>query len=85
MSTTTVEYVHGYEAKVVPTSYPPHGLNGMGYGNKITTDYMIRLAGEKVWRRVYTIQWSNNGSQYITVKGKNLYLVGTELEVALGH
>lgn len=43
-----------------------------GYGSKIPTSKMVRLTGEKVWRRVYVRIYSNVGTSYILVKGKQV-------------
>lgn len=45
-----------------------------GYGRKLTTTRVIRIHGEKVWRRVYTMIFSNAGSAYVIIKG-TIYFV----------
>jgi hypothetical protein len=50
------------------------GQRADGYGRKISTDYMLRFEGEKRWRRVYCVQFSNCGTCYVVVQGERLYL-----------
>jgi hypothetical protein len=54
----------------------PHHLCGLswtatGYGGKIPSTRMIRIEGEKVWRRVYVMVYSNSGTAYVVIKGQN--------------
>jgi len=41
-----------------------------GYGNKLRTSRMIHYVGR--WRRVYCRCYSNSGTCYIIVKGKEI-------------
>lgn len=41
-----------------------------GYGSRIPSSKMIRLPGDKRWRRVYVCLWSNNGTAYVEIRGK---------------
>lgn len=41
---------------------PPHGQGEDGYGQQISTPYLVRLNGKGPWRRVYCTCWSNAGS-----------------------
>jgi hypothetical protein len=43
-----------------------------GYGNKLHTTRMIQYAGR--WRRVYCRCYSNSGTCYIIVNGKEQYV-----------
>lgn len=36
-----------------------------GYGRRIPTRYMVKLPGNKRWRRVYRCQISNAGTCYV--------------------
>ena len=45
-----------------------------GYGDKITTDLVIKVKGETRERRVYCICHSNAGANYILCKDGRLYL-----------
>lgn len=57
------------EAKESPMAHHLAGLSwtATGYGERIPTPYMIRVAGR--WRRVYAFQISNAATLYI---GRNL-------------
>ena len=80
----------GYVLKVKPV--PRRGIlqlapgqNQDGYGDRISTDYMIRDPNDKDpkrWYRVFCICWSNSGSHYIERRGLRLWLKGHELEDA---
>ena len=58
------------------TDAPRWGMTADGYTLRsgAPTCWMIRLQGEKTFRRVMCIQMSNAGSCFIKVKGKRLYL-----------
>lgn len=45
-----------------------------GYGEKIPTDWQVIIAGEKKWRKVYAICWSNVASHYIMLDGKREFI-----------
>lgn len=49
-----------------------------GYGNRIPTEHVVKLPGEKIWRRVYVCIWSNSGTAYVDVKGDWVVIVGGE-------
>jgi len=61
-----------FEIKDAPLWFHLAGLQetASGYGSKLTSARMIRFEGEKIWRRVYYVQWSNSGSPYVIVKGE---------------
>ena len=50
------------------------GQNQDGYGKKITSDIMLQVVATKKRYRVYTICFSNAGSNYVIVKGQRFYL-----------
>ena len=50
------------------------GQSQDGYGDKITTDIVIKVKGEARERRVYCVCHSNVGSHYILCKEGRLYL-----------
>lgn len=50
------------------------GQNQFGYGNKISTDYQVRIEGERNPYRVYAICWSNVVSHYIVRRGVTLFV-----------
>jgi hypothetical protein len=66
-----VEYLN--EADVVGTrqSKAPLNYSRTGYGPKIGTSWEILLTDGR-WRRVYVMIWSNSGTAYIIVRGRNL-------------
>jgi hypothetical protein len=45
-----------------------------GYGRKIPTSKMVRLPGDKRWRRVYCCIYSNIGTCYV-VRGKDWIVI----------
>ena len=53
----------------VPVFYP-----ACGYGRKIPTQHMIKLADNR-WRRVYVCQYSNAGTAYIQTKQEKFLIV----------
>jgi hypothetical protein len=61
----------------------PRGMDQYGYGDKITTTYMVRLADDERWRRVYAICYSNVASHYVIVNGAVKYLHDWALEDAI--
>lgn len=54
------------------TDTPRRGQTVSGYGGAIPTRYMIRYLG--VWRRVYTMVYSNSGTPYVKVHGATVVL-----------
>ncbi len=55
------------------------GQNAHGYGDKISTDYMVRINNR--WRRVYCICHSNAGSLYVLEGKERLFIRDTEIQV----
>lgn len=55
------------------TTEPPVLRTRSGYGGKLANDAMLQLDGKR-WHRVYTVCWSNAGSDYVFVKGERHYL-----------
>ncbi len=51
-----------------------YGKGVDGYGKKIATRWMVKLAGEKRLRRVYAICYSNVASHYVEIMGERFYL-----------
>ncbi len=55
-----------------------HKLNlsytATGYGRKIPTRNLVRLPGDKKWRRVYCCIYSNSGTCYV-LKGKDWVVI----------
>ena len=54
------------------TEQPRYGMAADGYTLKTgaPTSLMIRLAGEKRWRRLMIWQFSNAGTLFVRIKGK---------------
>ena len=50
--------------KKTPTPRSPYRTC---YGRKIPTQHMIRLKGERHWRRVYVACFGNAGTAYVSV------------------
>lgn len=50
------------------------GQSPSGYGSKIPSDYMIHFEGDPLnrWYRVYTMIYSNVGTNYVIRKGEKL-------------
>lgn len=59
------------ETKQTPT--PRWGMAADGYtlSSGAPTSYLIRLEGEKIWRRVMCVQFSNAGTLFIRMNGEN--------------
>ena len=51
----------------------PLSRSQTGYGSKEATSWLLQLDGKK-WYRVYVMIYSNSGSAYVIVNGKNLFL-----------
>ena len=53
---------------------PRYGMTREGYTKRsgAPTSTMIRLEGEKRWRRVMVWQFSNAGTCFVRVRGQNL-------------
>ncbi len=67
-----------YEVADRPLEWQKHGLQqtASGYGRKLTSTRVLRIAGEKLWRRIYVICYSNAGTSYVLIKGIPHYLKG---------
>lgn len=50
----------------------PRSTSVTGYGPKLPTPYMFRIANR--WHRVYVVNYGNAGSSYVLIKGKAHYL-----------
>ena len=62
---------------------PPsrYGMTVDGYTRRsgAPSSYMIRLAGERRWRRVMIWQFSNVGTAFVRVKGQALIISDADL------
>lgn len=58
------------------TATPRYGMTAMGYSVRsgAPTSYMILLEGEKRWRRVMVLCFSNCGSLFVRVAGQRLFI-----------
>lgn len=63
-----------YDKIEVSQRHANYGRNACGYGNRIATPYLVRLAGNGPWRRVYAVCHSNVASHYVVVKGQAYYV-----------
>lgn len=62
------------------TILPPNPY-AMGYGKAIPTAHMVKLKGDRNWRRVYTMLYSNAGSPYIKFGKDKRFLDGDSCAV----
>lgn len=58
------------------TKRPNYGIAADGYTVKsgAPTSYMVRLEGEKRWRRVMELCFSNASTNFLNIKGKMVVL-----------
>lgn len=49
-----------------------YGQTASGYGRKLPTQYMVNYIQR--WRRVYVMQFSNSGSTYIIIGGREVFI-----------
>lgn len=67
-----IDYLNESQVADVRRGEAPRHYSASGYGNKIPTQWEIKIGSR--WHRVYVIQWSNAGSAYVIVGGKRLFL-----------
>ena len=60
------------DARITET---PRNPSASGYGPKIPTRYMLKIANR--WHRVYMAQYGNSGSAYVVLRGQDYYLAGS--------
>lgn len=70
---TTITYLDSDDVLDKRQTPTPADRSRSGYGKKLPTSWQLQLK-DKRWRRVYVMQWSNSGSAYIIVGGKNVFL-----------
>ena len=60
--------IEDLESKDAPLWWQEKGLSytASGYGRKVPTTRMVRLPGDRRWRRVYCAIFSNAGTCYVT-------------------
>lgn len=54
------------------TETPRYGVTALGYSKRsgAPTSYLIRLDGEKIWRRLMCWQFSNAGTLFVRINGR---------------
>lgn len=60
------------KTKLLPWQERGLSYTATGYGMKIPTSRMVRIAGDKRWRRVYCTIYSNSGTCWIIIKGERV-------------
>ncbi len=63
------------------TEAPRWGMTVFGYTVRsgAPTSMMVRLKGEKRWRRLMVLQFSNAGSCFLRVRGEMLFVSDCDL------
>lgn len=76
-----VDYLTTPIAASKQTAPPRYGMTRDGYSVRsgAPTSWLVRLAGEKRWRRVMVWQFSNAGTAFVRVGGKPLVLAESDL------
>ena len=66
-----VEYLEKEVVEMKNTPTPQYGMTAEGYScqSGAPTSWLIRLEGEKIWRRLMVWQYSNIGTLFVRVKG----------------
>ncbi len=69
----TVEYLEKKIVAVKDTNVPRYGVTVFGYSvnSGAPTHKMIRLEGEKIWRRLMCWQFSNIGTCFVRINGQS--------------
>lgn len=69
-----VDYLETPIAEVRVTERPRYGMAADGYTLRsgAPTSRLVRLEGEKIWRRLMVWQFSNAGTAFVRVRGKCL-------------
>lgn len=72
----TLKYLDKKIVDLKRTHRPQYGMSANGYTHRsgAPTNVMIKLEGDRIWRRVMCIQTSNVGSFFIKMKGSNYYI-----------
>lgn len=58
------------------TKIPSWGIRSDGYTqrNGAPTSWLVKLKGEKIWRRLMVFCFSNSGSLFLKIKGKRFFV-----------
>lgn len=69
-----VQYLETDIAEAKQTDTPRYGMAADGYTLKsgAPTSWMIRLDGERIWRRLMCWQFSNAGTLFVRIAGEAL-------------
>lgn len=62
---------------------PRSGHTASGYGSKIPTGYMVQLDGDKRWRRLYAICYSNVATFFVVVTGERVIVRDADIPDAV--
>ena len=70
----TVKYLATTIIEAKQTDTPRYGTTAMGYSvpSGAPTSWLIRLDGEKIWRRLMCWCFSNVGTLFVRIKGESL-------------
>jgi hypothetical protein len=77
-------YFEDEEIKVVVKHYREFKPRKSGYGNKLPTDWRVKLSNGR-WYNVYAICYSNSASHYSIVGGEKVFYKDYQLEVTNGN
>ena len=71
-----INYLETPIESVKETDTPRYGICADGYTRKsgAPTSKMVKLKGEKIWRRLMVICFSNCGSLFLNIKGKRYFI-----------
>jgi hypothetical protein len=71
-----MNYLETPIAAVRRTETPRYGMAADGYtlASGAPTSLLVRLEGEKRWRRLMCIQFSNAGSVFLRIKGERVFV-----------
>ena len=79
-----IRYADPITAVRTDPAAPRYGRTASGYGRKIPTRYMVKVASTahpNRWRRVYVMQYGNAGSAYVVVEGQKLFVPDNVLDI----
>lgn len=76
-----VKYLTSKIAEMRTTDTPRYGMAADGYTLRsgAPTSKLIRLEGEKLWRRLMVWQFSNCGTLFVRIKGAPLVVCECDL------
>lgn len=73
----SVKYLRDVHPEFVikPNMFSSRRKTSDGYGDRIPTDWGVRIGTEKRWRRVWATCWSNVASHWIAINGERMYFL----------